>query len=82
MYPSIFPDVHPEFPLTKIARSVVETSLPPSRAGNGRILMTPRLIESMAIIMKNIFHVIPTSTRLTNPAPIPIGHDTIAVASS
>ena len=61
---------------------VVETSRPPSRAGNGRILMTPRLIESRATTINIIFHVIQRSMREMNQAPIPIGPATIASAIS
>lgn len=66
----------------KNALIVVDTSRPPSRAGNGRILMTPRLIESRAMMINSIFHVIQRSTRETNQAPIPIGPATIASAIS
>jgi hypothetical protein len=64
-----------------ILRTVVETSLHPSSAGNGRILSTQRLIERSAMIEKSIFHVTPYDTISTNPHPIHIGPESISVAS-
>lgn len=61
---------------------VVESSRPPSSAGKGRILITPRLIDIIAMIRRIIFILIPISTISTIPAPIPIGPASIHFASS
>ena len=58
------------------AMTEVDTMRPPSSAGNGRRLRTQRLIERRAMIEKSIFHV--TSTKVE---PMPIGHESISVAS-
>lgn len=59
----------------------VDTSRPPSSAGNGRRLRTQRLIERSAIIENIIFHVTHTCTTSTKVDPIPIGPESISVAS-
>jgi hypothetical protein len=60
---------------------VVETSLPQSSAGNGSILRTQRLIERSAMIENMIFQVTHWDTISINPHPIPIGPESISVAS-
>lgn len=66
----------------KQAISVVETSLPPSRAGNGRILSTQRLIERRAIMRSIVEKLTPICTICTIPAHIPIGQAIISFAIS
>ena len=63
------------------AMTEVDTMRPPSSAGNGRRLRTQRLIERRAMIEKSIFHVTPTCTTSTKVEPMPIGHESISVAS-
>lgn len=63
------------------AITVVERSLHPSSAGNGRILSTQRFKESKATIRKNTFHVRPNSIICVKPAVIPIGPESISDAS-
>ena len=63
------------------AMTLVDTRRPPSRAGNGRILRTQRLIERRAMIENMIFQVTHTETTCVNVDPIPIGPDSISVAS-
>ncbi len=63
------------------AMTPVDTSRPPSSAGNGRRLRTQRLIERSAMMENIIFHVTQTCTTSTKVDPIPIGPESIAVAS-
>jgi len=60
----------------------VVINLPPSRAGNGRRLITQRLIERSAIIIQITCTPALFSTSATNVCPTPIGHESIFFASS
>jgi hypothetical protein len=84
------PWIHPSIAMRKdfffvkrLANAITEVDSirPPSRAGNGRRLSTQRLIERRAMIEKSIFHVSPTCTTSTKVEPIPIGQESISVAS-
>lgn len=54
---------------------------PPSSAGNGIILSTPRLTDNKAIKSQIIIGGTSRSTIETNALPTPIGHESIFFAS-